>query len=162
MPYERVGAVKISDHQVRSPLLDISRACQTCHRYPEAELKARVEAIQDRTKALLDRAEDALVALIGDLESAHKAGYADDQLNPVYELQRKAQWRVDCINAENSMGFHAPQEAARVLGEAIDFSRQGQLQLRDILAREKPKPAAPAVAAKPAATKPASRAKGAA
>ena len=29
--------------------------------------------------------------------------------------------------AENSMGFHAPQEMARILGEAIDFARQGQL-----------------------------------
>ena len=67
MPYLREGAIKISDHQVRSPLLNLSRACQTCHRFPEAELKARVEAIQDRTHALLDRAEDALVQLIGDL-----------------------------------------------------------------------------------------------
>ena len=25
------------------------------------------------------------------------------------------------------MGFHAPQEAARVLGEAADFARQGQV-----------------------------------
>ncbi len=25
------------------------------------------------------------------------------------------------------MGFHAPQEAARVLGEAIDYARQGEL-----------------------------------
>jgi nitrite reductase (cytochrome c-552) len=25
------------------------------------------------------------------------------------------------------MGFHAPQEAARVLGEAIDYARQGQV-----------------------------------
>jgi len=25
------------------------------------------------------------------------------------------------------MGFHAPQEAARVLGEAADFARQGQI-----------------------------------
>jgi nitrite reductase (cytochrome c-552) len=24
------------------------------------------------------------------------------------------------------MGFHAPQETARVLGEAIDYARQGQ------------------------------------
>ena len=31
------------------------------------------------------------------------------------------------IAAENSMGFHAPQEAARVLGEAIDYARQGQI-----------------------------------
>ena len=28
---------------------------------------------------------------------------------------------VDFVEAENSMGFHAPQEAARILGEAIDF-----------------------------------------
>jgi nitrite reductase (cytochrome c-552) len=138
MPYEREGAIKISDHHVQSPLLNINRACQTCHRFPEAELKARVEAIQDRTRALMDRAEDALVALIGDLEQAHRNGLADDQLAPVYELQRKSQWRLDCMNAENSMGFHAPQEVARVLGESIDYSRQGQLQLRDILAKAKP------------------------
>ena len=29
------------------------------------------------------------------------------------------------------MGFHAPQEAARILGEAIDFARQGQIALRN-------------------------------
>jgi nitrite reductase (cytochrome c-552) len=132
MPYKREGAIKISDHQVRSPLLDISRSCQTCHRFPEAELKARVEAIQDRTKALLDRAEDAVVNLITDIEAAKKAGLDEARLQPILELQRKAQWRVDYVNAENSMGFHAPQEAARILGEAIDFGRQGQIALRDL------------------------------
>ncbi len=30
--------------------------------------------------------------------------------------------------AENSMGFPAPQEMARIPGEAIDFARQGQLE----------------------------------
>ena len=138
MPYLREGAVKISDHQVRSPLLNLSRSCQTCHRFPEAELKARVEAIQDRTHALLDRAEDALVQLIGDLQKAKAAGVPEAKLEAVFELQRKSQWRIDCINAENSMGFHAPQEAARVLGEAIDFARQGQLALRDILEQARP------------------------
>ena len=49
MPYKREGALKISDHHVRSPLLNINRACQTCHRWPEEELKARVETIQERT-----------------------------------------------------------------------------------------------------------------
>ena len=33
----------------------------------------------------------------------------------------------DFVAAENSMGFHAPQEAARILGEAIDYARQGQI-----------------------------------
>ena len=26
------------------------------------------------------------------------------------------------------MGFHAPQEAARILGEAIDYARQGEIE----------------------------------
>ncbi|MGH7133570.1 MAG: ammonia-forming cytochrome c nitrite reductase subunit c552, partial [Phycisphaerales bacterium] len=33
MPYKREGAIKISDHQVRSPMLNVARACQTCHNY---------------------------------------------------------------------------------------------------------------------------------
>ena len=49
MPYMRVGAQKISDHHVRSPLLNINHACQPCHKLPEEELKARAEQIQDRT-----------------------------------------------------------------------------------------------------------------
>ena len=132
MPYMREGAIKISDHQVRSPLLNISRSCQTCHRFPEEELKARVTAIQDRTKALMDRAEDAVVQLIADLEKAKKEGIEETKLKPIFEFQRKAQWRVDFVNAENSMGFHAPQEAARILAEAIDYGRQGQLALREL------------------------------
>src|SRR6187397_504861 len=41
MPYERDGATKVSDHWVRSPLLNINRACQTCHHFSEEELKSR-------------------------------------------------------------------------------------------------------------------------
>jgi hypothetical protein len=41
---------------------------------------------------------------------------------------RKAQWRLDIVAAENSMGFHTPQELARILGEVIDHARQGQLE----------------------------------
>ncbi len=132
MPYVREGAVKISNHQVRSPLLDVTRSCQTCHRFPEEEIKARVAAIQDRNFALMGRAEDAVVGLIRALEAAKKNGATPEQLAPAYELQRKAQWRVDFINAENSMGFHAPQEAARILGEAIDYGRQGELVVKDL------------------------------
>jgi nitrite reductase (cytochrome c-552) len=49
-----------------------------------------------------------------------------EKLKPVLELQRKAQWRLDFVGSENSMGFHAPQESARILGESIDYSRQAQ------------------------------------
>jgi len=32
------------------------------------------------------------------------------------------------------MGFHAPQEATRILGESINFSRLGQASLRGLSA----------------------------
>jgi nitrite reductase (cytochrome c-552) len=129
MPYVREGAIKVSSHHVRSPLLNIAQACQTCHRIPEAEIKARVEQIQDRHEALLIRAEDAVVALIGALKDSAAHGATDEQLASARALQRKAQWRLDFVAAENSTGFHAPQESARTLGEAIDYARQGQVLL---------------------------------
>jgi nitrite reductase (cytochrome c-552) len=127
MPYKREGAVKVSDHQVRSPMLNINRACQTCHRYPEEEISARVAAIQDRTKELMGRAEDALLQMMDEIKAAQGRGVAADKLDDARKLHRRAHWRVDFCNAENSLGFHAPQEVARILGEAIDFARQGQI-----------------------------------
>jgi nitrite reductase (cytochrome c-552) len=131
MPYQRVGAQKVSDHHVRSPLLNVSRACQTCHRWSEEELLARAEAIQERTFALRNQAMDAVVALIADLERARAAGRADSDLALARKLQRQAQFRLDFVEAENSTGFHAPGEAARILAESIDLAREGQLAVRD-------------------------------
>jgi nitrite reductase (cytochrome c-552) len=128
MPYVREGAVKVSDHQVRSPMLNTARACQTCHRSEEKELEDRVRVIQKRTRDLMDRAENAVIDLIDAIKAARTRGATDEQLAVALERHRQSQWRVDFVNAENSMGFHAPQEAARLLGEAIDYARQGEVQ----------------------------------
>lgn len=127
MPYMREGASKVSDHWVRSPLLNIQRACQTCHRSSEAEMAARVDQIQERNYRLMQRGGTAIVDLIEAIVAAKAKGATDAELNAAQTLQRKAQWRLDYIAAENSMGFHAPQEASRILGEAIDYARQGQV-----------------------------------
>jgi nitrite reductase (cytochrome c-552) len=127
MPYMREGATKISDHWVRSPLLNVSRACQTCHQFPEEEILKRVDIIQERNHGLLQRAADALMDQFDALASAKAEGATDAALATSLELQRKAQWRLDFIASENSMGFHAPQEAGRVLAEAADYARQGQI-----------------------------------
>jgi nitrite reductase (cytochrome c-552) len=130
MPYQREGAMKVSDHWVRSPLVNLARACQTCHHYEESEIRARVDAIQQRNHGLMRRAGSATVDLIDAIKWAKTSGATPEQLKPMQALQRKAQWRLDFIAAENSMGFHAPQEAARILGESIDYARQGQLMAR--------------------------------
>jgi nitrite reductase (cytochrome c-552) len=111
---------------VRSPLLNINRACQTCHHFSEEEIKSRVDAIQDRNFQLLQRAGKALMDQFDAIADAKKRGITEEQLKPALELQRQAQWRLDFIAAENSMGFHAPQEAAKVLAESIDLARQGE------------------------------------
>ena len=125
MPFKRVGAMKISDHWVRSPVLNINNACQTCHTWPEDELRARVHEIQDRTYELRNIAIDAVLQLSGAIAEAAAADSTDATLASARDYQRRAQFLTDFIEAENSMGFHAPQEAARVLGNAINYARIG-------------------------------------
>ncbi len=127
MPYMREGATKVSDHWVRSPLLNVNRSCQVCHHIPEEEILARVDSIQSKNHELLQRAADALMAQLDAIQAAKAEGASEEDLRESLELQRKAQWYIDFIAAENSMGFHAPQEAARILGTAADVARQGQV-----------------------------------
>jgi nitrite reductase (cytochrome c-552) len=178
MPYKREGAMKVSEHWVRSPLLQVNRSCATCHPYSDEEIKSRVEAIQDRNHALMTRAGQAATSMLDAIVAvrkpyddqnreaavvkareslAKKADFAklrpeeqekrmaaatkanllalwqekvekEPKLKELGELQRAAQWRLDFVAAENSMGFHAPQEMARILGESIDLSRQAEVK----------------------------------
>jgi nitrite reductase (cytochrome c-552) len=127
MPYVREGAIKVSDHWVRSPLTDISRACQPCHRQSEAELKQRVLDIQNKTHDLIDKTETAMGDGIDAIAAAQQSGATDADLAKARDLHRKASMRWDFVSSENSMGFHSPQEAARILAEAINYARQAQV-----------------------------------
>ncbi len=127
MPYVREGAVKVSDHWLRSPLTNLNTACQTCHKQDEQTLRERVLTIQERTTKLLRSAEAALLNAIDAISAAKKAGATDAQLEEARGLQRRASLRWDFVSSENSTGFHSPQEAARILADAIDYARQAQV-----------------------------------
>ena len=130
MPYKREGALKISDHHVRSPLLNINLACQTCHRWPESGPQS---PRRDDSRAHLCPAEPGDGRPRGvdrDIKAARANGIGVLSWRRL-RTSASAQFYLDFIEAENSMGFHAPQEAARILGESIDFSRRGQVSLRD-------------------------------
>jgi nitrite reductase (cytochrome c-552) len=128
MPYTRDGAAKYSTHNVRSPLLNAEAACGQCHT-DVAYVTGRVATIQGQVREAMDASEDAIVAAISAIEKA--AGVADanqDLLTEARSLHREAQLRWDFIAAENSMGFHNPEEALRILGNATDLARQAQLK----------------------------------
>lgn len=125
MPYRRVGGAKITDHHVRSPLLDAGRACQVCHPVDAAELVARAESIQARTLAMQDTVMERLIELIDDIERASASAPAVDAAETAHIAtarlaQRRASFLIDFVASENSAGFHAPQEAARLLVLALD------------------------------------------
>ena len=127
MPYVREGAIKVSDHWLRSPMVNINAACQTCHRQDEAALLERINTIQNRTAGLLRTTEEALLDAIDAIVAAQNAGATDEQLANARYLHRRASLRWDFVSSENSTGFHSPQESARILAMAIDFARQAQL-----------------------------------
>ncbi len=126
MPYERRGAMKVSNHTVASPLGRLNSACQPCHNHETHELEARIAILQEKTLAAMERAGRAMTDMLDAILQAKAAGVPEDRLQEVYLLQRKAMWRLDYISSENSRGFHADQEAMRVLAESIDYSRQAQ------------------------------------
>jgi nitrite reductase (cytochrome c-552) len=128
MPYTRDGAAKFSSHNIKSPLLMAEAACGACHT-DVAYVVERTKRIQDQVHETMLAAEDALIAAIEALKAAASDANADQsKLAEARRLHREAQLRWDFISAENSMGFHNPEEALRILAAAIDLARQAQLK----------------------------------
>jgi nitrite reductase (cytochrome c-552) len=128
MPYTRDGSVKFSTHNVQSPLLNASSTCGACHTDTDYVV-GRVTAIQNQVSATMIATEEALVAAIDAIKTAAETEGSDEALiEEAQGLHRLAQLRWDFIAAENSMGFHNPEEALRILASATDLARQAQLK----------------------------------
>jgi len=128
MPYTRDGSVKFSTHDVHSPLLNPASTCGACHTDVEY-VTQRVSVIQKQVADTMIATEDALVAAIEAISTAAAAPGVDEKLlDEARQLHRRAQLRWDFIAAENSMGFHNPEEALRILASATDLARQAQIK----------------------------------
>ncbi len=128
MPYTRDGAAKYSSHDVHSPLLNPEVACGQCHT-DVAYVTARVGTIQQQVSTTMLAAEDALVEAIDAIKAAAASSTANAAaLDEARQLHREAQLRWDFIAAENSMGFHNPEEALRILADATNLARQAQIK----------------------------------
>lgn len=89
----------------------------------------RVAEIQRQVREIMDASEGAILAAIGAIQAAAAVPQADPGLlDEARNLHREAQLRWDFIAAENSMGFHNPEEALRILANSIDLARQAQLK----------------------------------
>ena len=90
----------------------------------------------------LREAEGSILALMDDIVAARTAlqGKERSVTDAIFakprDFHRRASMRWDFVASENSTGFHAPQEAQRILGQAIDYARRGQLALQKGLQAE--------------------------
>jgi nitrite reductase (cytochrome c-552) len=140
MPYTKVGVHKVSDHRVMSPLKNDMKACMQCHTETPEWLKGQVIAIQDRTVALMLRAGYATATVAKLFESAHAAQAAGKTIEKAFydkakDYYEEAFYRGVYIGAENSVGFHNPTEAMRILGDSIAFAEKAEGLLRQALTK---------------------------
>jgi nitrite reductase (cytochrome c-552) len=127
MPYLRDGAMKYSSHNIMSPLLDPQQSCGQCHADVEYVL-GRVSVIQDTIYQVKISTEDALVDAISAIKIAAAKPDSDPALlEKARSLHRHAQFMWDFISSANSMGFHNPDEALRILRNSTDLARQAQM-----------------------------------
>lgn len=56
----------------------------------------------------------------------------EDLYSKAKEYYEQAFYRVLFVGAENSVGFHNPSEAMRILGDAISFASKSESYLRQI------------------------------
>jgi nitrite reductase (cytochrome c-552) len=136
MPYKTVGKQKISSHQWTSPLKQDLKACTQCHTNDKEKLKDRIFYIQDRVNHNLTKAGFAAAQAAKAIEVANEtAGIDAELLNEAKKYYRKAYYRVTFIAAENSMGFHNPEEALRVLTDGLDYARRSEIKTRQALVK---------------------------
>ncbi|MDR1394937.1 MAG: ammonia-forming cytochrome c nitrite reductase [Deltaproteobacteria bacterium] len=132
MPYLSEGGLKYSDHHLMSPLQNISRACQVCHRDSEETLLKFVYERQDKLLETRNRLEPELARTHILTKMAIDHGAGDEELAPVRRLIRQAQWRWDFAVASHGASFHAPVETQRILSHGLDRALSAQILLKDI------------------------------
>ncbi len=133
MPYKAEGGIKYSDHQIVSPLKNISSTCQTCHRDSEDNLRNYVYEYQDKALEIRNRIETELTKAHIMAKTAWDNGATDAQMQQALQLIRQAQWRWDFAVASHGGSFHAPVETQRILAHSLDRSMQAQLELQKTL-----------------------------
>src|SRR5512134_871396 len=140
MPYTKVGAYKVSDHRVTSPLKSDLKACMQCHSETADWLRDQVTTIQDRTASLMLRSGYATATAAKLFEMANDAEAAGKKIDKdlyakAKDYYEEAFYRTSYVGAENSVGFHNPTEATRILADATAFAGKAEGLLRQALAK---------------------------
>ena len=125
MPFMRKDGQKYTSHYITSPLKTLDASCSSCHSQGTEWLNERVKTIQDQTFQLQHTAGQTIAKAHTSIKKAADMPNADQaELAKARELVRHAQWLWDIVAAENSMGFHNPDQIMTTLGQANELAHQ--------------------------------------
>lgn len=125
MPYMRKDGQKYTSHWITSPLKTLDASCSSCHSQGTEWLQERVKTMQDETFQTLHAAGTVISKAHLAIKAASEVPNADqNELAKARELVRKAQWYWDFVAAENSMGFHNPDQSLSTAAQALDMGYQ--------------------------------------
>ncbi len=139
MTKQRAANGKVTtNHQQMSPRYNMKAACLTCHKdWTVADATYHMEAIQGYTRGKMAKAEFWLAELIDWIMKAKEAGVSAEVLDKAYDYQYDGNLYWEWWTAENSDGFHNPDDARESLTRSIDASQDGIKFLKEELAKLK-------------------------
>ncbi|MCE2616823.1 MAG: ammonia-forming cytochrome c nitrite reductase [Phocaeicola sp.] len=135
MPYISEGGVKYTDHHIMSPLANIDRTCQTCHRQSAETLKQNVIEREKKVYDFSAKVDHELAVAHIEAKFAWDNGATESEMEKALNDIRKSQWRWDYALAGHGAAFHAPQEVMRLLADAMEYAKDARLQIARVVAK---------------------------
>ncbi len=135
MPYVQEGGIKYTSHNIGNPLENMDKSCMNCHRVSEKALLANINEKKERKNELHKKALKVLAAAHLEAGKAWEVGATKEEMAPILQDIRHAQWRWDYAVASHPAFFHAPEETLRVLGTALHKAGEARIKLAKVLAK---------------------------
>ena len=127
-----------TNHQQMSPRYRLKESCLTCHKeWTEKDAKYHLEAIQNYIRGKMTKAEFWLAEYIDWIMKAKEAGVSAEVMDKLHDYQYDANLYWEWWTAENSDGFHNPDNARESLTRSIDASQAGIKLVKEELAKKK-------------------------
>ncbi len=127
MPKVKNKAGKVfTSHWQTSPKKYIKETCLKCHKdWTEEKAVYVIDSVKNHVKGKMRKAEFWLGQLIDKIVIAKKAGVNDALIREAQEQHQKAHILWEWWTAENSDGFHNPDQARESLTRSIEESKKG-------------------------------------
>jgi nitrite reductase (cytochrome c-552) len=126
MPKVKTDAGKTATfHGQRSARYMLKDTCGRCHpSWSQEEAEYQVDAIQNYVRGKARKAEFWLARMIETYTRAKELGVREEALREIWPLHDKASILWEWWTAENSDGFHNPEQAREALAQSMDASQQ--------------------------------------